>query len=254
MPDFRIPEPTLRAVGLGHRFADGFWAFRAIDLDLFPGRVTVLAGRNGAGKTLLAKHLAGLLAPTEGSVHLGKLDMASIKGNLASRVGYVFQDARLQTVGETVRDDVIFGPTNLGFIDARERTEAALRACGLSEKAEFFVHKLSGGELRRLAIAGVLAIRPQTIILDEPFVNLDPDGIRNVLELTRDIAAAGMAVLVVTHEIEKVLGLAESFAIMDNGRIALSGAPADVLAAGIESYGLRDPFRPNAELQDLTWL
>jgi biotin transport system ATP-binding protein len=256
-PSPGVPEPgeaLLRALGLGHRFPDGVWAFRGIDLELHSGKIAVLGGRNGAGKTILAKHLAGLLSPTEGSVRLGGRDIATMKGSFASRVGYVFQDARLQAVGETVLDDILFGPTNLGRADARERSQAALRACGLEEKADAFVHRLSGGELRRLAIAGVLAMEPQAIILDEPFVNLDPDGIRGVLEITRDMADRGLAVLVVTHEIEKILGLARSFAIMDKGGIALSGSPADVLAAGIESYGLRDPHRPNAELKDLTWL
>jgi energy-coupling factor transporter ATP-binding protein EcfA2 len=182
--------------------------------------------------------------------------LASIKGNVAAYVGYVFQDARLQTVGETVLDDVLFGPTNLGLShdEARTRAEYAIRACGLADKADSFVHALSGGELRRLAIAGVLAMRPQAIILDEPFANLDPEGTKDVLELTRDIADGGMAVLVVTHEIEKVLGLARSFAIMDRGKIVLSGPPAEILAAGIEAYGLRDPFRPQSEIKDLAWL
>jgi biotin transport system ATP-binding protein len=254
MPDPSACEAFLSARGLGYRFPDGVWAFREIDFSLFPGRICVLAGRNGAGKTLLAKHLAGLLSPTEGSVTVGASEIASIKGSLAAHVGYVFQDARLQTVGETVLDDVLFGPTNLRFRDAAERAEAAISACGLTNKADSFVHTLSGGEIRRLAIAGVLAMLPKAIILDEPFVNLDPDGIRGVLELVRDIAAMGMAVLVVTHEIEKVLGLADSFSIMDNGRIALSGAPAEVLSAGIESFGLRDPFSPNRALKDLAWL
>jgi energy-coupling factor transporter ATP-binding protein EcfA2 len=182
--------------------------------------------------------------------------MASIKGSLAVHVGYVFQDARLQTVGETVLDDALFGPTNLGLPhgEAHESAWSAIRSCGLEGKADSFVHDLSGGELRRLAIAGVLAMRPKAVILDEPFANLDPEGIKSVLGLTRSMADRGMAILVITHEIEKVLGLAKSFAIMDRGRIVLSGSPADVLAAGIEVHGLRDPFRPQSELKDLAWL
>jgi energy-coupling factor transporter ATP-binding protein EcfA2 len=254
MADPGLVPPLLRAQGLGHRFADGVWAFRSVDLSLSSGRISVLAGRNGAGKTIFAKHLAGLLKPSEGRVLLGESDIASIKGSLAAQVGYVFQDARLQTVGETVLDDVLFGPTNLGFGDARDRAEAAISACGLSEKSDSFVHKLSGGESRRLAIAGVLAMLPKAIILDEPFVNLDPAGIKGVLEIIRDVAGMGMAILIVTHEIEKVLGLADGFAIMDGGRLALSGSPSEVLAEGIESYGLRDPFKSNRRLQDLSWL
>jgi energy-coupling factor transporter ATP-binding protein EcfA2 len=252
----QVQAPTLRAEGLGHRFPDGAWAFRSVELTLRAGEIAVLAGRNGAGKTFLAKHLAGLLLPTEGSVFLSGRSLASIKGSLAAFVGYVFQDARLQTVGDTVLDDALFGPTNLGLprAEARERALSAIASCGLEDKEACFVHDLSGGELRRLAIAGVLAMRPQAIILDEPFANLDPEGIKSVLDLTRGMAEKGIAVLVVTHEIEKVLGLAKAFSIMDQGRIVLSGSPSEVLAAGIESHGLRDPFRPQCELKDLAWL
>jgi biotin transport system ATP-binding protein len=248
--------PIVQTVGLGYRFTDGVWAFRDISFSLFPGGIAVLAGRNGAGKTILAKHLAGLLEPTEGSVLVSGQEMRAIKGNRAESIGYLFQDARLQIVGETILDDALFGPMNLGLPpdEALSRAHLALRACGLADREKAFVHKLSGGELRRLAIAGVLAMMPKAIILDEPFANLDLDGVRAVLKIARDMADNGIAVLVVTHEIEKVLGLARSFSVMDGGRIVLSGNPAEVLALGIENYGLRYPFRAHLTVEDLTWL
>jgi biotin transport system ATP-binding protein len=251
-----MAEAVLRAEGLGHRFPDGAWAFRGIDYELYSGEISLLAGRNGAGKTLFAKHLAGLLEPSEGSVYIGGESLIEMKGSVASRVGYVFQDARLQAVGEKVFDDALFGPTNLGLprAEARKRAEEALSSCGLADKAALFVHSLSGGELRRLAIAGVLAMGPEVLILDEPFANLDPSGVGEILSLIRRIAAEGVAILLVTHEIEKVLALASSFAIMDSGRIVLRGMPAEVLSRGIESYGLRDPFRPSHRVEDLLWL
>jgi energy-coupling factor transporter ATP-binding protein EcfA2 len=254
--DLVLPPPILRAQGLGHRFADGAWAFRGIDYSLEAGMVAVLAGRNGAGKTFLAKHLAGLLEPTEGSILISGQEMRAIHGSKAEHVGYVFQDARLQAVGETVLDDVLFGPTNLKFCprEARERSESALLACGLAERRHCFVHSLSGGELRRLAIAGVLAMMPKAVILDEPFANLDLDGVRAVLKIIQSMAGNGIAVLVVTHELEKVLGIAHCFTVMDDGKIVLSGMPKSVLAAGIESYGLRNPFHAFNGIVDLQWL
>jgi energy-coupling factor transporter ATP-binding protein EcfA2 len=162
----------------------------------------------------------------------------------------------LQVVGDTVLDDLLFGPTNLGLgpKEAGERARSALVACGLSDRERSFVHSLSGGELRRLAIAGVLAMMPKALILDEPFANLDVGGVRSVLRIVREVADRGVALLIVTHEIEKVLGLAHSFAIMDGGRIVLAGVPAEVIAQGVESYGLRDPFRLQAGIESLSWL
>jgi biotin transport system ATP-binding protein len=246
----------VEARGLGYRFDDGIWAFRSVNLELRAGEVSVLAGRNGAGKTMLAKHLAGLSSPTEGRVLFKGRDISSVSGSLAQHIGYVFQDARLQTVGDTVFDDVLFGPTCIGLPreEAGERARNAISLCGLADKAALFIHVLSGGELRRLAIAGVLAMRPSALILDEPFANLDPDGVRSVLELVRDLANDGISLLVISHEIEKVLGLARNFLVMDAGKIVLSGNPETVLRQGLESFGLRNPFRPRDEITELSWL
>jgi biotin transport system ATP-binding protein len=259
MPDSPLdvgspPIPVLKAERLGYRFADGDWAFREIDFELRSGAISLLAGRNGAGKTLLAKSLAGLIEPSEGRV-LAQGE-ADIRGPRAALVGYVFQDARLQCVGERVWDDLLFGPMNLRIPEAaaRERAETALRACGLAELRDSFVHSLSGGEQRRLAIAGVMALNPRALILDEPFANLDLEGVRAVLKIARDAARGGTAVLVVTHELEKVLGLASFFTIMEGGRIVQAGAPGEVLSAGIERFGLRDPLRSASRVEELQWL
>jgi len=257
-----MPEPSsadaapLEALGLGCRFPDGEWAFRGVGLRLERREIHVLAGRNGAGKTILAKHLAGLIRPTEGRVLSGGADLASLRGSAARQVGYVFQDARLQAVGETVEDDVLFGPANLGLgkPEAKARADEAIEACGLATLRKSFVHTLSGGEQRLLAIAGVLAMRPAAAILDEPFANLDRDGVSSVLRVIVAMAESGIAVLVITHEIEKVLGHASRFHVMDSGGLALSGGPDEVLARGVEAYGLRDPFRSPRSVAELSWL
>jgi energy-coupling factor transporter ATP-binding protein EcfA2 len=256
MPD--SPDgPLLAARGLGYQFADGGWAFRNVDLDLVSSEIRVLAGRNGAGKTLLAKNLAGLLRPSEGAVLYRGADFRTLKNRItAGIVGYVFQDARLQTVGETVEDDLVFGPANLGLgkDEARERAEHAMESCGIERLRRSLVHTLSGGELRLLAIAGLVAMRPAAIILDEPFANLDRDGVVSVLRVIKGLADEGMAVLVITHEVEKVLALASVFMVMDRGGIVLSGDPASVLSAGIETFGLRDPFKTPRSIAELSWL
>ncbi len=254
--DHVSPNPVLKATGLGYQFTDGVWAFRTVNYSLFPGEIAVLAGRNGAGKTFLAKHLAGLIEPTEGTVHVSGLDIRLTRGSRAEKVGYLFQDVRLQIVGDTILDDALFGPTNLGLspTESMSRAKNALFACGLADRENDFVHKLSGGETRRLAMAGLLAMMPKVVILDEPFANLDLSGVRSILDGIRRMASDDIAVLIVTHEIEKVLGLANFFSILDNGRIVLSGKPDEVLAQGIEAFGLRNPFHNHREVQDLTWL
>lgn len=256
MPDSQDGQ-LITARGLGYQFPDGEWAFRNVDIELASSKVHVLAGRNGAGKTLLAKNLAGLLRPSEGMVLYRGENLHALKNRITAEiVGYVFQDARLQTVGETVEDDLAFGPANLGLgkAEARERAERAMLSCGIERLRRSFVHTLSGGELRLLAIAGLVAMRPAALILDEPFANLDRDAVVSVLRVIQNLAIEGMAVLVITHEVEKVLALASVFTVMDRGGIVRSGDPASVLAAGIEAFGLRDPFKAPRSLAELSWL
>jgi biotin transport system ATP-binding protein len=227
-----------------------------LELEIDGGEFLVLAGRNGAGKTILAKHLAGLVEPTEGRVLFEGRPFSSHGASPALLIGYVFQDARLQAVGDRVIDDAAFGPTNLGMkrIEAEGRGRAALARCGLAGKENAFVHSLSGGELRRLAIAGVVAMSPRALILDEPFANLDRDGVSAVLRIVEALRIEGLAVLMVTHELEKVLGLADRLVVMDDGKLVLDGEPGTVLAAGIEAYGLRDPLRSRGSVGELAWL
>jgi len=225
---------------------------REVNLGLERAAVSVLAGRNGAGKTLLSKILAGLLDPTEGNIELGETSPTVRR----AQIGYVAQDARPQIIGETVLDDALFGPRNLGWPEneAQSSARSALAACGLEGRDEALTHRLSGGEVRRLSIAGVLACRPAVFILDEPFANLDRDGVRAILRIVLASTKDGSATLVVTHELEKVLGIARSLAILDQGRIVASGRPETVLKNDVEGYGLRDPLKRISGIRDLQWL
>jgi len=250
--------PILEARGLELSLGDESEKpfFSGLDFALSEGELLVLAGRNGSGKTLLCRLLSGLLEPQKGQVLFRGEDIRSLSGSPALRTGYVFEDARLETLGETVEEDLRFGPANAGF-DAEEsgrRARSAALRVGLEGKMRRSVHELSGGELRRLAIADVLCLDPPVLILDEPFANLDLAGVQSVLKVILELKGAGRSLIVATHEIEKILGAADSFAVMDAGRLALRGRPEEVLKKGIEAYGLRDPMRAPSGIGELLWI
>jgi biotin transport system ATP-binding protein len=167
----------------------------------------------------------------------------------------VFQDADSQIVGETVYDDAAFGPENLGLAaeEVRRRVAAALAAVGLTALAERRPHALSGGEKRRLAIAGVLAMQPPLIALDEPFANLDYPGVRQVLARLLDLRAAGRTLVVATHDLDKVAAHADRLVVLAAGRVALEGPPGD-LAPRVEAFGVRAPSRDGSGGGLRSWL
>jgi biotin transport system ATP-binding protein len=232
------------------------WALRDINLDIVRGECLLIAGSNGSGKTLLMKILAGLMEPSAGEIRfLGEsLERNAVK--LRSSLGLVFQDADAQIVGETVAEDIAFGPRNLGLdkAAAADRVETALGAMGLTEKRAASPRRLSGGEKRRLAVAGVLAMGCDTVILDEPFANLDWPGVVQTLEIIRTLKTAGHTVIILTHELEKVLAFADRLLVLHRGSIRDDGKPAEVLARLKPEYGIRNPLHRYAAVEDCTWL
>ena len=168
---------------LHHRYPDGTNALRGIHLNISKGEFLLICGPNGSGKTTLLRMISGLLRPTSGSIHIHGFDPIHDSREVRKRVGMVFQDPDSQIVGETVREDVAFGPENLGLSlkEINERVDGALHKMGLEALSEKPCYLLSGGEKRRLAIAGVMAMKPQVILFDEPFANLDYPGIQEVL-------------------------------------------------------------------------
>jgi biotin transport system ATP-binding protein len=240
---------------LTHRFPDGTIGLSGITLQIAAGAFVAIAGANGSGKTTLLRHLNGLLRPTSGKV---RVDGLAVAGNLVAvrtRVGMVFQDADSQIVGETVHEDVAFGPENLRL--SREEVEArvaeALSAAGLGHLAAKRPHLLSGGEKRRLAIAGVLAMRPKVIVCDEPFASLDYPGVRQVLGLLVRLHRGGCTVIVTTHDLDKVLGHCERLIVLSAGRVACDGSPGKV-AFDLERFDVRSPRGAESGLEALTWL
>ncbi len=236
-------------------FSDGTLALNGIDLSIDAGSFVLLAGRNGAGKTTLLRHLNGLVLPDSGEVRLNGVPVAKDLPRARQMVGMVFQDADSQIVGETVFDDVAFGPENLCWPTQKieAKVTATLESIGIAALADHRPHTLSGGEKRRLAIAGILVMDPQVIVLDEPFSNLDYPGTVQVLKTIADLHAGGRTVIITTHDIEKVFALADRMVIMEHGRIVRDGRPMEVVA-DTEKFGIRMPCALKAGGEVASWL
>jgi biotin transport system ATP-binding protein len=231
-------------------------ALRDINLDIWEGECLLVAGSNGSGKTLLMKIIAGLMDPSEGEVLFRGQPLLKAMDSLRSSLGLVFQDADAQILGETVAEDTAFGPRNLGLSreQVAERVDTALKALAIEDKRDFLPRRLSGGEKRRLAVAGVIAMGCSAVIMDEPFANLDWPGVIHVLEIVRDLKAAGKTVIILTHELEKVLAFADRLAILHQGTLREDGKPEEVLGRLKPEYGVRNPLRGYASVGDCTWL
>lgn len=228
--------------GLTHCYPDGHAGLEGIDLTIARGSFVVLAGANGAGKSTLLKHLNGLLTPSTGTVRIAGVPVHEDLLHARRTIGMVFQDADSQIVGETVYDDAVFGPENLNWSVDRieESVESALDLVGLGAMRDRSPHLLSGGEKRRLAIAGVLAMHPEVIVLDEPFANLDYDGVRQILGHIVALHGGGKTIVVCVHDLEKVLAHAERLIILRHGKIVADGPPARVVLEA-EAHGVRMP-------------
>ena len=175
-------------------------------------------------------------------------------GTTRNSVGLVFQDADAQILGETPEEDVAFGlkNNNVNLTVLRNKTEQTLKECGLYEKRCFPARQMSGGEKRRLAVAGILAME-RNIIFDEPFANLDYPGILQVSSILKNLKQQGKTVIVLTHELEKILGLADRFIILDKSCIQDDGTPRDGLTLDLEEFGIRNPLAAYKSAEDLFW-
>lgn len=215
--------------GLQYRYPDGTHALRGIDFDLEEGETVALLGANGSGKTTFVLHLNGLL---EGGPRIQIAGLAAERRNLREirrRVGMVFQDADEQLFMPTVLEDVSFGLLNLGIAkeQARERAEAVLERVGMLHAASKPPYHLSAGEKRRVALAGVLAMDPQILVLDEPTTYLDPPGQKELLLLLRSLPQAK---LIVTHDVNFAKALATRAVFFESGVIAASGSVTELVS------------------------
>ena len=205
-----------------------------VSLAIEEGSFVAVLGHNGSGKSTLAKHMNAILTPTEGKVTVCGIDSADEEQiiQLRRNVGMVFQNPDNQIVANVVEDDVAFAPENLGVEpkEIRRRVDEALKQVGMYEKRQHAPHLLSGGQKQRVAIAGVIAMEPKIIVLDEPTAMLDPIGREEVIStVTRLCREKGMTVVLITHHMDECVG-ADRLIVMSNGSIVADGVPAEVFA------------------------
>jgi len=232
-------NPIIEMQAVGHAFADGSSGLRDCSLALGRGRRHALLGANGAGKTTLLQHLNGLLRPTAGRLLLDGQPYDYGRGGLTQlrrRVGLVFQNPERQLFSAQVEEDVSFGPLNLGLDDAtvRARVKDALDAVGLGGHARRAVHHLSFGQKKRVCIAGVLAMAPDVLLLDEPMAGLDAPMQDELAALLDRLAARGTTILLSTHDIDFAYGWADDLHLMAGGRVIASG-PAQAVGADVDA-------------------
>ncbi len=220
-----------------------FSALSDISFRIEDGQLVVLAGENGSGKSLLMKILAGLEKPTSGSI------------DVSQPVALVFQDADAQILADTVIEDVKFSLRNRKDLKKGEipgKAQEALSLVGLSGKSNSASHLLSGGEKRRLAIASALALDRRTLILDEPYSNLDYPGVRSVNALIEELKGKEFTIVILTHELEKCLGLSDRFMALHEGRLVFDGKPEEALRSDLERWGIRNPLK-DGDFRTLVW-
>lgn len=208
-------------------------ALKGVDLTVEKGSFTAILGHNGSGKSTLAKHMNAILMPGGGKVYVAGFDTAdpAVLMEIRRRTGMVFQNPDNQIVANVVEEDVAFGPENMGVPteEIRLRVDEALRAVGMEEFTRHAPHLLSGGQKQRIAIAGVLAIAPECIVLDEATAMLDPTGRREVMEIIHRLNRENsITVVLITHHMDEAV-LADRVVVMNKGAVAMDGSPREIL-------------------------
>lgn len=211
-----------------HRAVDG------VDIDVRPGQFVAILGHNGSGKSTLAKHMNAILVPTGGTMWVNGRDTKDPNElmNVRQSAGMVFQNPDNQIIGTVVEEDVGFGPENLGVPtdEIWKRVEDSLRAVGMLEYRKNSPNKLSGGQKQRVAIAGVIAMEPQCIVLDEPTAMLDPNGRKEVLRTVHELRKRkNVTVILITHYMEEVVD-ADWVYVMDSGHVVMRGTPRQIFS------------------------
>jgi len=232
---------------VSHRYPDGTEGIHNMCFSVYPKEIVTLCGPNGAGKSTLIEHINGLMMPDKGRIRVFGMDID--KKNVSAirkLVGLVFQDADSQLFSPTVMDDVMFGPLNLGLSveEARKRAEWALDVVGMKETNKI-PHYLSGGQKRLVAIAGILAMKPQILVVDEPTGDLDPSNAKRIEDILRSLRDEhGISVVIALHDMDMAARLADRVCIVRGGSVIAEGKPEDILYDEklLQSAGLEMPM------------
>ncbi|OQY40067.1 MAG: hypothetical protein B6229_02660 [Spirochaetaceae bacterium 4572_7] len=247
-----MSNPLLEVKNISKTFDNNLYLDR-VSFNINKGDFLVIAGSNGSGKTLLMKHLNGLYKINEDSIFFNGEDCYKKEKIMKQRIGIVFQNPDTQVVGLTVEDDVAFGPRNLGLSkdDVENVVTKTLTKMEILHLKESNPHTLSGGEKKRVTIAGVLAMSPQIIIFDEPFIGLDYPGVIAVTKSLLELKKQGETIIVITHDLEKILAYSSKVIIMSEGKIVNKGSAKDIIDT-VENWGIRRPIQN--DVKDMTWL
>lgn len=218
----------LSTENLSFTYPDGTQALKNINIEIEKGEKVAIIGPNGAGKSTLFSHFNGLTEPTSGCVKIEGKPISFEKDELLKvrqKVGIVFQDPNDQLFAPTVKEDIAFGPMNLGlsYDEVEKRVEDALKMVGMENYEDKTPHHLSGGQQKRIAIAGIIAMKPELMILDEPTAGLDPDGVEKVLNIMNQLNKEGMTLIISSHDIDMISKYADKIFVLYNGEIIESG-------------------------------
>lgn len=218
----------LSTENLSFTYPDGTRALKNINIEIEKGEKVAIIGPNGAGKSTLFSHFNGLTEPTSGCVKIEGKPISFEKDELLKvrqKVGIVFQDPNDQLFAPTVKEDIAFGPMNLGlsYDEVEKRVEDALKMVGMENYEDKTPHHLSGGQQKRIAIAGIIAMKPELMILDEPTAGLDPDGVEKVLNIMNQLNKEGMTLIISSHDIDMISKYADKIFVLYNGEIIESG-------------------------------
>lgn len=227
-------------------------AVKDVSLEIKEGSFTCIVGHTGCGKSTLIQQLNGLLIPTSGNVYVGDYVVSRNRKirtkklhNLRKDIGVVFQFSEYQLFENTVEEDVAFGPTNFGISkeEAIKIAHEKLELVGIKESYyKNSPFELSGGERRRVAIAGILAMNPKVLILDEPTAGLDPHGSKEILELFKKLNESGTTIVLVTHDMNIVLEYATDVIVMNDGHVLMNTTPDKLFVEDVEKYSLETPI------------